>query len=156
MSESSRPPTAYKTPLFLPLKPEIKRTGENRKRRKLAMCRYLEATLRRARRDEKAAARVQEHSFQPLTNSVRRSFSAAPIGHYYYQSEKNDLSRHEILYMDGEQKRQRNIDARLDPSQKGTGELVFELNRQWSDSSERSKLLNPLLRSRQEDGFSRR
>ena len=59
------------------------------------------------------------------------------------------MSRHDLLYMDGERKRQRNLDARYDPNQKGTGELVYQLNRKWSDSSRSGKLVPGLLR--QED-----
>ena len=110
--------------------------------------RYLEATLRKARFEEKAAARDNECSFQPVTNISRRRSLSAPTKGAKSFSEASRLSRYDLLYMDGERKRQRNIDARFDRFQKGTGELVYELNRKWSEC-ERSKQFNPLLQSTQ-------
>ena len=111
--------------------------------------RYLEATLRKARFEEKVSARDNECSFQPVTNISRRRSLSAPTKSAKSFSEASRLSRYDLLYMDGERKRQRNIDARFDRFQKGTGELVYELNRKWSEC-ERSKQFNPLLQSTQE------
>jgi hypothetical protein len=48
--------------------------------------------------------------------------------------------------LDGERKRQRNVDARLDPAQGGTGELLGAYNRHWSAAARgNSHGTNPLL-----------
>jgi hypothetical protein len=119
---------------------------------------YLEATLRRARRDEKARRSDPNLTFQP--NCSRDSVSSEngrrqSTGRYRSTSEVTGISRHDLLYLDGERKRQRNIDARLDPNQRGQGELVEEYNKHWGDAA-RSQKFNPLLISRSEDNINRR
>jgi hypothetical protein len=128
---------------------------------------YLEATLRRARKEEKAAQKHPEHTFAPATNTNgalpryndksgrQRSASVNNVGQYRSLSETSGVSRHDLLYLDGERKRQRNIDARFDPHQKGTGELVEMYNTKWH-SSARLKNFNPNLMSKQEEQLQRR
>jgi len=122
---------------------------------------YLEATLRRARRDEKARRSDPNLTFQPNCsrdnvsgggNSSNRSHST---GRYRSTSEVSGISRHDLLYLDGERKRQRNIDSRLDPNQRGTGELVGEYNKHWNDAARLQKF-NPLLITKSEDNINRR
>ena len=107
--------------------------------------------MRRARQEEKAHARGKEHTFQPATNFGR----SASLGRYHSVSEASGVSRHDLLYLDGERKRHRNLDARFDSSQRGTGELLGEYNKHWSGSA-RSKQFNPLLVSKQEENLARR
>lgn len=128
---------------------------------------YLEATLRRARREEKASMPPPEHTFQPLTNNSpfggiaavdsnpRARARSASVGRYRSMSDVSGITRHDLLYSDGERKRQRNIDARFDPYQKGTGELMGVYNRQWS-SGARGTNSNPLLVNKQEDALLKR
>jgi hypothetical protein len=128
---------------------------------------YLEATLRRARREEKASLPPAEHTFQPLTNNSpfggiaavdsnpRARARSASVGRYRSMSDVSGITRHDLLYSDGERKRQRNIDARFDPYQKGTGELMGVYNRQWS-SGARGTSSNPLLVNKQEDALLKR
>jgi hypothetical protein len=58
--------------------------------------------------------------------------------------------------LDGERKRQRNVDARLDPAQGGTGELLGAYNRHWSAAARgNSHGTNPLLSSTAAQGDRR-
>lgn len=98
---------------------------------------YLEAQVRRARQLEKQEEEDNKYSFQPqasridddggesrtdaprplsLAYSSNRDRRVDPESDAYSVSAPAKVSRHDLLYMDGERKRIQNLNAHYDPS----------------------------------------
>ena len=85
-----------------------------------------QASLRRARREEKAAQINPECSFQPALYRNSRSTDRGSFddrgrnrsrNRAYSVDRGQSQSRHELLYNDGERKRLKNLEAKNDPNQ---------------------------------------
>ena len=95
----------------------------------LSFSHSLKASLRRARREEKAAQVNPECSFQPALYRNSRSTDRSGYNEErgrnrsrnraYSVDRGQSQSRHELLYNDGERKRIKNLEAKNDPNQVG-------------------------------------